>query len=197
MGGYNAPVPISDPSPRVVRRLVIGVMGSHADAYQERSELVGQWVARQGYHLLTGAGQGVMSAVSQAFAEVTDRAGRVIGVVPSVQEDPDRPPVPGYPNPWIEIPIFTHLGVGAPSGDDLGSRNHVNVLTSSAIVLLPGGEGTASEGRLALRYGKPCVAFLKTRDEIPSLPGTIPVEHDFTNVIEFVSRSLGLSVPPL
>ena len=168
-------------------------MGSHADACAERSEVVGQWVAREGYHLLTGAGDGVMSAVSQAFAEVADRAGRVIGIVPSVQDDPNRPPVRGYPNPWVEIPIFTHLGVGAPIGDDPASRNHINVLTSSAIILLPGGDGTASEGRLALRYGTPCVGFLESRDEVASLPQAIPVERDFSNVIEFINCALGLS----
>jgi uncharacterized protein (TIGR00725 family) len=172
-------------------------MGSHADAHRERSEVVGQWVAGQGYHLLTGAGEGVMSAVSQAFAEVADRAGRVIGIVPSVQEDPARPSVPGYPNPWVEIPIFTHLGVGVPTGDNLRSRNHINILTASAIILLPGGDGTASEGRLALRYGKPCVGFLQTSDEIPSLPNAIPVEHDFANVIEFISGALASSAPSL
>lgn len=177
-------------SPRVVRRPVVGVMGSHADSWQERSEVVGQWIAREGYHLLTGAGDGVMSAVSQSFAEVADRAGRVIGIVPSVKEGPDRPPLSGYPNPWVEIPIFTHLGVGAPSGDDPNSRNHLNVLTSSAIILLPGGEGTASEGRLALRYGTPCVGFLKTRDEVPSLPGGIPIEPDFADVIAYVSGAI-------
>ena len=172
-------------------------MGSHANPYPERSEVVGQWVARQGYHLLTGAGEGIMSAVSQAFAEVADRAGRVIGIVPSEQGDADRPSIAGYPNRWVEIPILTHLGVGMPTGDDLGSRNHINVLTASAIILLPGGDGTASEGRLALRYGKPCVAFLQTSDEIPSLPSAIPVEADFANVIEFISGALAPSAPSL
>jgi len=165
-------------------------MGSHADAYPERSEIVGQWIAREGFHLLTGAGQGVMSAVSQAFAEVADRPGRVIGIIPSVLDDPRRAPVRGYPNPWVEIPIHTHLGVGAPAGDDPLSRNHVNVLTSSVIILLPGGDGTASEGRLALRYSTPCVAFLRMREEIPSLAPEIPVEREFANVIAFVGSRL-------
>ena len=180
-------------SPRVNRRPIIGVMGSHADRYAERSKLVGQWVAREGYHLLTGAGDGVMSAVSQAFAEVADRAGRVIGIVPSVPDNSRRRPLLGYPNPWVEIPIFTHLSVGARAGYDPGSRNHINVLTSSAIILLPGGDGTASEGRLAHRYGTPCVGFLESRDEVPLLPGAIPVERDFSNVIEFITRILGPS----
>ena len=165
-------------------------MGSHADAYQERSNLLGQWVARQGYHLLTGAGEGVMSSVSQAFADVDGRSGCVIGIVPTVSEDRLRPPVPGYPNPWIEIPIFTHLGVGGAAGDEPTSRNHINVLTSSVIILLPGGDGTASEARLALHYDTLAVAFLQSRDEIPLLPAEIPVEHDFAEVANFVSECM-------
>ena len=162
-------------------------MGSHSDRCQERAQRVGRWIARQGYHLLTGAGAGVMSEVSQAFVDVDGRAGSVIGIVPTVSEDPLRPPIPGYPNPWVEIPIFTHLGVGREAGDDPMSRNHINVLTSSAIILLPGGEGTASEARLALRYRTPAVAYLESRDEIPRLPGEILVTPDFAEVADFVS----------
>src|SRR5262249_590586 len=58
---------------------------------------------------------------------------------------------PGYPNPWIELPIFTQL----PSGDDPLSRNHVNVRSADVVVLLPGGSGTAHEAALAIAYSKP------------------------------------------
>ena len=161
-------------------------MGSHADPCQERAQRVGRWIAHQGYHLLTGAGTGVMSEVSRAFVGVDGRAGCVIGIVPTVSEDPLLSPVPGYPNPWVEIPIYTHLGVGTAAGDDPTSRNHVNVLTSSAIILLPGGEGTVSEARLAVRYRTPAVAYLERRDEIPELPGEIPAKRDFAEIADFV-----------
>ena len=170
-------------------------MGSHSDRCQERAQRVGRWIARQGYHLLTGAGAGVMSEVSQAFVNVDGRAGSVIGIVPTVSEVPLRPPVPGYPNPWVEIPIYTHLGVGREAGDDPTSRNHVNVLTSSAIILLPGGEGTASEARLALRYQTPAVAYLEHRDEILRLPSEIPVMGDFAEVADFVEESVTPGLP--
>lgn len=173
--------------PYVVRRPVIGVMGSHSDVCQQRAQRVGSWIASQGYHLLTGAGAGVMSEASRAFVAVDGRTGCVIGIVPTVSEDPVRPPVPGYPNPWVEIPIFTHLGVGRETGDEPASRNHINVLTSSAIILLPGGEGTASEARLALLYRTPAVAYLESRDEIPQLPDEILVTRDFSEVTNFVS----------
>ena len=135
-----------------------------------------------------------MNAVSKAFAEVEGRAGCVIGIVPTVSADPLRLPVPGYPNPWVEIPIFTHLGVGGVAGrgagDDQTSRNHINILTSSAVILLPGGEGTVSEAQLALRYGTPAVAFLRSDEEMPSLPSEIPIQRDFEQVAAFIGGCL-------
>ena len=176
--------------PSVVRRPIVGVMGSHADSHADRAQRVGEWVARQGYHLLTGAGDGVMGAVSEAFGRVRDRPGRVIGIVPSVSGDPRHPPAPGYPNLWVEIPIYTHLDRGAPRGDATTSRNHINILTATVVVLLPGGEGTASEARLAVHYRKPCIGYLRSPDEVPSLPAEIPIESGFDRVAEFIERSV-------
>ena len=39
------------------------------------------------------------------------------------------------------------------------SRNHINILTSDLVILLPGGEGTASEAELAVRYNKSVIAL--------------------------------------
>ena len=183
----------------IVRQPIVGVMGSHADAHVDRARRVGEWVARQGCHLLTGAGGGVMGAVSAAFAQVRERSGRVIGIVPSISDDPHRSPVVGYPNPWVEIPIYTHLDRGGPRGDEATSRNHINVLTSTVVIVLPGGEGTASEARLAVRYGKPCVGYLCSPDEVPGLPPGIPIESDFSRVARFIEgilrRPSGASAP--
>ena len=169
------------------RRPIVGVMGSHQDAHAERARQVGEWIARQGYHLLTGAGGGVMGAVTEAFAAVPDRPGLALGVVPSVRGRPGTP-LPGYPNRWVEIPIRAHLDSGGAAGDEPTSRNHVNILTSTVVILLPGRAGTASEARLALRYGRPCVAYLRSPAEIPGLPVGIPVEPDFADVAAYVTQ---------
>ena len=171
-----------------VRRPIIGVMGSHADRHIERAKAVGAWLAREGFHLLTGGGEGVMGEVSAAFAEADPRDGQILAVVPSVPGDPRCTPVPGYPNRWVEIPIFTHLERGGPDGDEPMSRNHINVLTATALILLPGGAGTASEARLSVRYGRPSIAYLTARDEIPGLPSEIPVTSVFEEVCAFVCR---------
>lgn len=169
---------------------VVGVMGSGRDPHTARSRRVGEWLARAGYHLLTGGGSGVMAAVTEAFVGVADRPGRAVGILPAVPPGAagaaagEAPP--GYPNPWVEIAIRTHLHRLGAHGGDTGSRNHLNVLSSDALIILPGAEGTASEARLALHYGRPCIAYLADRSEVPGLPVDIPVAPRFERVAGFV-----------
>ena len=92
----------------------------------------------------------------------------------------------GLSNQWIEIPIHTHLPLSGSRGAEQGSRNHINVLTATVIVALPGSHGTASEVQLALQYRKPLVAFLSDKNDIPDLPSEIYVEPVFEKVKEFV-----------
>lgn len=168
-------------------------MGSHTEPHADRARPLGAWIARQGYHLLTGGGDGVMGAVTQAFTAVADRSGLALAVIPSEAGASAPTPLPGYPNRWVEVPIYTHLGRGGPYGDEPTSRNHINVLTSTVVILLPGGTGTASEARLAVRYGKPCVAHLRARDEIPGLPPEISVETELTGVTRYVAAQLSMT----
>jgi predicted Rossmann-fold nucleotide-binding protein len=68
-------------------------------------------------------------------------------------------------NGQAEILIRTHLPY---SGGDLGehdlSRNHINILTSDLIIILPGGGGTLSELKLSYAYDKPTAVFLNGGD---------------------------------
>jgi uncharacterized protein (TIGR00725 family) len=175
----------------VTRLPVVGVLGSGSVAYQERARALGRWLACQGVHLLTGGGGGVMSAVSQAFSEVAARRGLVIGIVPGAAEGAASEPRQGYPNPWVEMTVFTHLHMSGHSGTDPMSRNHINVLSSNVLVALPGGSGTASEVSLALRYGRPVIAYLRSRDEIPDLPAAVRAEGDLERIKEFVREEIG------
>lgn len=168
---------------------VVGVMGSSRERHVTRSRRVGVWIARAGYHLLTGGGPGVMAAVTEAFVSVTPRTGRAIGVLPADVLRIDGIPPAGYPNPWVEIAIRTHLDKLGPQGDDEASRNHLNVLSSDVIIILPGGAGTVSEARLAVHYGRPCIAHLDDRDDMPGLPDSVPVEPRFEWVQQFVREA--------
>jgi uncharacterized protein (TIGR00725 family) len=172
------------------RRPIVGVMGSGSQPHEESAGALGRWLAREGVHLLTGGGGGVMASVSRAFFEVSDRKGLVIGVLPGLTDTPACHPPAGYPNPWAEIPIYTHLPLRGDRGGDPRSRNSINVLSSDVLVALPGGPGTASEVRLALRYGRPLVAYLESRSEIEDLPGEIAVRSSLSEVQEFVRGQL-------
>lgn len=146
--------------PAPVKRLpIVAVIGSGDSGHgnPELAETVGRLIATLGFHLLTGGGRGVMADACRGFAAVPDRAGLSLGIIPRSAESDG--PKDGYPNPWIEVPILTHLaGRLGPDGED--SRNPINVLTATRIVALPGGEGTRAEIRLALRHGRSILAVL-------------------------------------
>lgn len=143
---------------------------NNSDVANQLAQAVGTGLAKLAnppVHLLTGAGGGLMTLVSRAFAETPRRQGLVIGVIPGevypYLEDHQPPTAPHltyrtkgehYPNPWVEIPIYTHLPVSGTEGKHLRSRNHINILTASAVIVLPGGPGTRAEKELAEMYGK-------------------------------------------
>lgn len=146
----------------VARLPIVGVMGSGTAAHEALTAPLGAWIARSGFHLLTGGGGGVMAAAARAFCAVQGRRGLSIGIVRC-----DEAPRPGRDggawrhrprqNDWLELPIQTHLHT---SDTSVHSRNHLNVLTADALVVLPGGAGTASEVELAARYGRRVVLHL-------------------------------------
>lgn len=165
-------------------------MGSGSLPWRERAAPLGECLARMGVHLLTGGGGGVMAAVSEAFAAVRPRAGLVLGVLPCLDGDPGCAPPPGYPNPWVELVVATHLPHSGERGTEPTSRNHVNVLSSDVLVALPGGAGTASETRLAVRYGRPIVAWLERPDELPGRAPEVGVVASLAEVEAFVRASV-------
>lgn len=164
------------------------MFGSGDEPELSKAERLGAWLADQAVHLLTGGGGGVMAAVSRAFHEVSGRRGLIIGVVPCGT----APAVPktGYPNPWVELPIFTHLPLSGPQGTDPMSRNHINVLSSDVIVVLKGKAGTLAEVELAARYKRPLIAYLDHRDDLPGLRNEIMVSSRLEDVQAFVSEQL-------
>ena len=168
------------------RRPVIGVMGSGVARYDRLAVAVGIWIAQQGFHLPTGGGEGVMAAVGEAFASVPDRPGLVLGVLPCAEGDPRCGPPAGYPNRWVELAIRTHLPLSGARGTTPLSRNHINMLTADVVIALPGGLGTSSELQLAVRYGRPCVAFVVDRAQIPGLPDAVPCMSRLQDVASFV-----------
>lgn len=175
-----------------VRRLpIIAVIGSGSKEHEALAAPVGRWVARRGCHLLTGGGGGVMRAVSRAFCGEDGRAGMALGILPADPEAADLRPRSGYPNEWVEIAIRTHLPLSGTRGTEPLSRNHLNVLSADLIVALPGGAGTTSEVRLALRYGRPVVALLSERTDIPELPDEVPLVTTVAHLEQHMEDRIG------
>lgn len=176
-----------------MRLPIVGVMGSGEDEHLDLAVGLGRWLASAGAHLLTGGGGGVMAAVSRAFAEVPNRRGLVIGVLPCRPGDRPSQPREGYPNEWVEIAIATHLPLSGARGAEPMSRNHINVLSCDALVALPGGAGTASEVALAVRYQRPLIAYLGAAGSIPGLPDAVPVARTLEGVQDFLRTRLDLN----
>lgn len=169
---------------------IIGVMGSAEEPHEALAAPLGKWIAEHHCHLLTGGGTGVMESVSQAFTRVQARKGRCIGVIPGTFGEKGYVSKPGYPNPYVEIPVKTHLPLSGEMGGNPMSRNHVNILTSDVVVVLPGQEGTLTEAELAVQYRKPVAALLPERGAFPHLPEAIPVYYSLETLTVFIKQHL-------
>lgn len=190
-------------------------MGSGSARHAHLAEPLGRALARMGVHLLTGGGRGVMEAVSRAFHEVPRREGLVLGVLPAgdagltgtdanpgrtdadarhihsrpggANADPGAPP--GYPNPWVELAVRTHLDARGDDGSGTRSRNHVNILSSDVVIALPGSAGTSSEVELAIGYGRPLI-LLGDAARAARVPASVPATESVEEATEFVRRVL-------
>ncbi len=146
-----------------VQKKVLGVIGSGSNPYAEFSIPLGYWIAEQGFHLVNGGGGGVMEGVARGYQSFPGTRGMVLGILPAsapcttAEERSSFTPQSGYPNPYINIPIRTHLPLSGSKGKETGSRNHIVVLTADIVIALPGAEGTRSEIQLCLEYKKPVV----------------------------------------
>ncbi|MCP3064463.1 molybdenum cofactor carrier protein [Myxococcus sp. K38C18041901] len=170
-------------------RRIIGVFGSGRQEHLERVIPLARWIAEAGFDLLTGAGSGVMRAAADAFVQVVGRRGISIGIVPGTVKDGEYVPRQGYPNPGVELAIYTHLPLSGEQGTDPLSRNHINVLTPHALVALPGGAGTAAEAVLCARYGKPIILF-GPHDAFRRFPSGLERTDSLERVAEFLRAAV-------
>lgn len=174
---------------RLLADLTVGVMGSGTDPHEELSAGVGRLLAELEVNLLTGGGRGVMEAVSRSYLSARRGRGISIGVIPCEEGDPARPKR-GYPNAFVELPIYTHLPFSGDRGQDPLSRNHINILTCAAIVVLPGTAGTAAEAALALRYERPTVIHAPGASLASHFPRELPRAADTAEVRRFPLKYL-------
>lgn len=170
--------------------MTVGVMGSGVEAHEELARPLGALLAALEVNLLTGGGGGAMCAVARAFREHRRGRGVSIGILPCAGEGARAAVPPGYPNEHVELAIRTHLPYRGRLGAHDLSRNHINVLSSDAIVALPGGEGTASEVALALRYGRPAIVYAPRPEMVAHFPPAAPRAATLDEVRQFLTAHL-------
>jgi uncharacterized protein (TIGR00725 family) len=179
---------------RVLADATVGVMGSGTDEHDEIAREIGELLASLGVNLLTGGGDGVMTSVSRAYVRAKRARGICIGIIPCFSERERARPRNGYPNRYVELAIRTHLPHSGLQGKDDLSRNHINVLTSDAIIALPGEHGTASEVSLAADYRRPVIAYAPESRLIAHFDARVPRARTLHEVREFIDRVLKRSV---
>lgn len=175
---------------RVLASETVGVMGSGTDEHDELARDIGELLARLGVNLLTGGGRGVMTSVSRAFVQAPKERGICIGIIPCVSEAERSRPKDGYPNEFVELAIYTHLPHSGLRGKDDLSRNHINILSSTVVVALPGDHGTAAEVSLAADYRKPVIAYAPQTRLVSAFPQSVPRAKTLLEVERFLCQHI-------
>jgi uncharacterized protein (TIGR00725 family) len=170
----------------VLSSTTVGVFGSGIERHEALANDVGRALAEMGVNLLTGGGGGVMASVSEAFTQARRAKGVCIGIIPCESERDRGTPKRGYPNRFVELAIHTHLPFSGEQGTDDLSRNHINVLSCAASVALPGGAGTAAEVALAIRYGRPVIAYAPDPSLIQHFPDAVARVDSIEHVTRFL-----------
>lgn len=166
---------------------IVGVIGSHVNSHTELTAPLGWLIAECGCHLLTGGGGGVMTAVAKSFTAHSNRNGLCIGILPIEGVD-ELKEMPHYTNPYIEVPIITHLNQRAVEMAAMPlARNEVNILSSDLIIGLPGLKGTQAETSMALMCEKPVILFGK-KSEFGHFPSEILVVESIEDVGRFMLK---------
>jgi len=135
------------------RKIIIAVSGGHEaeEPVLQNAYLLGKEIAGRGYVLITGGGRGVMEAASRGAAET---GGIVIGILPSDRKHP----LPGYPNKYVAIPIYTGMS---------DARNVILAKAPDVLVALKGAFGTLSEIALARKSGVPVIVMRSAGFQVP------------------------------
>lgn len=174
--------------------ITIGVMGSGSEGHDKLATDIGRLLASLNVNMLTGGGRGVMTSVSRAFVGAPRAAGICIGIIPCRSESEPMIPKDGYPNRFVELPIYTHLPYSGKRGRDKLSRNHINILSCAAIIVLPGSDGTAAEVSLAIDYRRPVIAYSPDPQLVLDLPAEISRATTLADVDTFLSSVLATRV---
>ncbi len=121
-----------------MKKVQITVIGS-SDARSSLNEayLIGKYIGKNNYVLITGGRGGIMEAVSKGALE---EGGIVIGILPGDN-------ISGA-NSYCNIVIPTGIGY---------ARNVINILSADIVIAVGGKSGTLTELAYAWQYNKPVI----------------------------------------
>ena len=136
------------------RKLQIGVIGPATSEYTKDiklrkkicdiAEKTGELLAEKGAIVFTGGADGIMEIVSKG---VKKKNGITVGTPGRVRKSSNK---------YIDIEILTPI--------DTGDFLFTGILSSDAIITIPGGAGTMAELCLAYRYKKPIIIIKGLND---------------------------------
>jgi uncharacterized protein (TIGR00725 family) len=139
------------------KRPIVAVIGASSveASVMDAARKVGGAIALEGWHLLTGGGEGVMEAACRGYIESRPPSGgRTIGILPSDDA--------GFANRFVEICIPTGMG---------WARNAIITRTASALIAIGGCSGTLSEIAFGWQMGRPIAALYETGGWAQKLAG--------------------------
>jgi uncharacterized protein (TIGR00725 family) len=119
----------------------VAVIGPSHPSEQEaaRAEEVGRLLAERGAILLSGGEQGVMAAVCKGAKEA---GGTVVGILGGSDL--------AEANTYVTVTVATGIGI---------ARNTILIRSADAVISIGGSWGTLIEMGLAVKFGRPLVAF--------------------------------------
>ncbi len=139
------------------KRPIVAVIGASSaeDSVLDAARKVGGAIALEGWHLLTGGGEGVMEAACRGYVESRPPSGGwTIGILPSDDT--------GFSNQFVEISIPTGMG---------WARNAIITRTASALIAIGGCSGTLTEIAFGWQMGRPIAALYETGGWAQKLAG--------------------------
>lgn len=172
-----APSPFPQPDRKITQRPIIGVVGSDKHEYAHMCEPLGQWIAQQGFHLLTFQDHGVSHAVARAFALSRHREGCSLGLEPVMSNTTERP-FSEYVEVPLRVPADTlHSGTLAPRS--------IFFHTAHVVVVLPG----APDSHLGDSPDTPSLYWQDGDERAASARGLRRVKQ-FSEVAQYITHVL-------
>ena len=119
----------------------VAVVGGHkcSKKHYEIARRLGRFIAKEGWVLICGGGQGIMEAACQGAEE---EGGLTVGILPGYKGE--------EANAYLDVNLTTGLGL---------ARNVLVVRSAEAVIAVDGEYGTLSEIAFAFNENRPVIGI--------------------------------------